>query len=244
MLKIREGYFLLRAIVKTAKDEDTQERIIDLISNKFHKIIIGDNGSLLCQCIIYNFPLSHYYHNKTCSKYLEEDNYNKEKKEEVKKLAYDENNKPTKMLIKLVFSSIDYWDEKQFKPLLECGIKVSKSIFEKRFVKSLKNTDEKANPVYKLMTLDEGADILSLIFNHFNEKNWVKVVNLIQGYLSLFDKKERKKWQNLLKEQWGINYTKEDEKYNLVHKKINLIILIDMIILLILLLTNMLILIC
>ena len=198
LIKIREGYFLLRSLIKTCKEEPIQELIISLISKDFLKFVRGSNGSLLCQCIIHNFPLNQYTHNKSCSKYVEKEEV--DEKEELDKIIYDENNKSTRILIKQIFKHIDYWDEKSFKPLLECAIINSKSIFQNRFFKSIKDSvNEKTNPVYLIMLLEDGINMISLIIEYFSLKNQERVILLIREFMRLFDKKQRKKWEKLLK---------------------------------------------
>lgn len=198
LIKIREGYFLLRSIIKTCKEESIQENIINLISKDFLKFVRGANGSLLCQCIIHNFPLNQYIHNKSCSKYIEKEEI--VEKEEPEKIFYDENNKSTRILMKLIFKHIDYWDEKSFKPLLECAIINSRSILQNRFFKSIKDSvNEQTNPVYLIMLLEDGINLISLIIEYFSQKNKEKVILLIRDFLRFLDKKQRKRWEKLLK---------------------------------------------
>lgn len=57
LLKIRQGYFLLRKLVKNAKDNETQLKIVDNIIKIQKDNFNNVNGSLLGQCLIMNFQL-------------------------------------------------------------------------------------------------------------------------------------------------------------------------------------------
>lgn len=56
MLKMKQGYFLLRKIFKNAKQGSLQEKIVSLITNQnFIEFMSHNNGCLLSQCIVRNF---------------------------------------------------------------------------------------------------------------------------------------------------------------------------------------------
>lgn len=55
IIKIRQGYFLVRRILKINKNYMIQKDIVDIISKDFYSFISSTNGCLLSQCLIRNF---------------------------------------------------------------------------------------------------------------------------------------------------------------------------------------------
>lgn len=56
MLKLKQGYFLLRKILKNAKQICLQDKIVSLITDRnFIEFMSHNNGCLLSQCIVRNF---------------------------------------------------------------------------------------------------------------------------------------------------------------------------------------------
>lgn len=191
LLEIREGYFYLRAIVKITKNKNIQNKLINLLSEDFYKVISISNGSLLCQCIIYNFPIDKYIHNKLCSNYAVGNsclninslyteyssastgsnnnlNSNKTNNSTYKYKSFDESNEPTKKLMKLIFTNKNIWSLKAFKPLYECAIKEGKSIFEIRLMKEVKKNNIILNLITK-MGIVNTIEILKLIFENISK---------------------------------------------------------------------------
>lgn len=191
LIEIREGYFYLRAIVKITKNKNIQNKLINLLSEDFYKIISISNGSLLCQCIIYNFPIDKYIHNKLCSNYAVGNNSlntnslyveyssasigsnnklnsNKTNNSTYKYKSFDESNEPTKILMKLIFTNKNIWFLKAFKPLFECAIREGKSIFEIRLMKEIKKNNIILNLITK-MGIVNTIEIVKLIFENVSK---------------------------------------------------------------------------
>ena len=58
MIKIREGYFLVRKLCVITKNIKTQDLIVEKIIQNITYFCSNYNGSLICQCIIRNFKLN------------------------------------------------------------------------------------------------------------------------------------------------------------------------------------------
>ena len=57
LIKIRQGFFLIRKVVIVVKDSNFQLKLVEKINENIVYFSSQHNGSLLCQCIIRNFNL-------------------------------------------------------------------------------------------------------------------------------------------------------------------------------------------
>ncbi len=175
LINIREGYFVLRSVVKISKCHEIQNLIFSYISKNFVKFVNGPNGSLICQCLLHNFPLEQYIHTKSYSKHLQ-----KESSKETNIIKYDMNNPVIIKLIKLLFVNIQIWQKKSFRALLECAIKVSITPFEIRLIKSIKKYDR---PLEKIVSFDTHYELLKEIISNLSNEGFYFIINYLFEYL-------------------------------------------------------------
>ena len=207
-LRFREGYFLIRIIVKSAKQPYLQKKILDIIEYKsnFFKLSKTSNGSLLIQCIIYNFPLDFCYFEKSCSKHLlnEED-------EKLRNQAVNNNkdNKEIKRLNDVILLNISNWDNKLIKQVVECAIKKSPS-FENSFISKVKN-DNKMIIISQILDLKYGFKFIQLMFSNFSETNNSTLMSIIKSFKELLggDRYELNEFYHKYKSLIKVNLTKE-----------------------------------
>lgn len=124
----KQGYFLVRALIRSSKYERIQNEIIKTVSSDFLFVATELSGSLIIQCIIHNFGNPSYTYSKCCSNYLT-------KSKGMKGTITHEYSKdsislvPLKRLYQCIFESISSWDHDSIKPIVTCAIKVNHSLF-------------------------------------------------------------------------------------------------------------------
>ena len=199
-LSIREGYFLLRIIIKSIKDEDYQKQIVKIISSNFLENSKNSNGSLLFQCMIYNFPKDKFTYKRSCkgnSKEDKEDEFN-----------YDQKNKAIYRLIGYLLKYIDEWTHYLIKPIIECAIKISYSSFEAKFTKLIQ---ENISVLESIISLSKGVDIIRYILLNFtNENTLERIISYIRKNIDFVPKKESIHFHNLFERYY--NYYKADKR--------------------------------
>ena len=218
LINIREGYFLLRIVVKSIKCMDTQNRLIKIIGEDFLKYALNPNGSLLYQCIIYNFPLEKYEYTKSCSGVVF-----KEHNSSSNYMKIDYKNTAVIKLISYLFTIINYWDHELIKPIVECSIKVGKIMFENSFMLELNNYI-----IEEIMKLDFGFEFLKFMLANFNSNtnilNVVKSIraviitkstsNKFSNFWNIFLQKHASKFLPQLKDSEVIDTIIEEDKVN------------------------------
>ena len=177
-IKIREGYFLIRIIIKSAKTNNLQSRIIQYINNQNNFFNLSNclNGSLLLQCIIYNFPLESCYFEKSCSKHMNKEEA-QEKINHSKSQKINNNNNEVKRLMKIIINNSNYWDHKFVKQVVECAIKKSPS-FEQIFIQIIAN-DHKL--ILDILSLNSGPKYFELMFSNFLVQSNNIIVSLVKN---------------------------------------------------------------
>lgn len=176
-LKLREGYFVIRIIVKSVKMIELQARIIDYIANQnnFFNLAKTSNGSLIFQCIIYNFPLDQCFFEKSCSKHISSG----QKKHQSNQFAkYDKNNYQIIRFMKLIISNRSYFDHKLVRNVVECAIKQCPS-FE---VELLKQISHNSNIIPELLHLSCGLELLEMCFQNFSELSKSQLIVQVKLY--------------------------------------------------------------
>ena len=192
LVKTKEGYFLIRAYIKTCKDSLLQLKFIQLFYNDFDNFAKTKNGSLICQCIIYNFPLKYYIHLKTCSKHIKADKEDRSKQELIE---YNNKNKATRYLCKLVLEKLIMWNNAYFYSVIDCVFKHSQGIITKVFMKLIKKEDfTPISIILEHMGESEGFSILNDIFYYFDIENGMVIADIIkEKYLEKVTVKAQKK---------------------------------------------------
>lgn len=173
LLNTREGYFILRILVKISKESQLQERLIEKINSNFEAIVTSRNGSLLCQCIIHNFPIPTYQFFKSCS-----NKSNPNNQTEVYK-NYD--NQALKSFIHQVVKYWKLWDDFHMGNILECAIKNSGDIFETECFKLLKK--DKYYLSNALLSCESGVKIFNMIESEFTSNGLSIIVKSLKEQL-------------------------------------------------------------
>lgn len=179
-LKLREGYFVIRVIIKSAKLHYLQEKIIDYIEykNNFYLLSKNLNGSLILQCIFYNFPINNVYFIKICSKHL--NNEIIENENITNNLNSAMNNSSIKRLIIHIIKNYFYWSNKFVIQVVECAIKRS-PLFEIIFMELLKSNINLLNRILQLSNCFKIFELMFLNFSKNNNKYLLKLLKQI-GY--------------------------------------------------------------
>lgn len=217
LLKMRQGYFLLRKFVKNAKDEDIQLKIIEQIIKLHKSNFTNVNGSLLGQCVIMNFQLQEIdeYLTKTIDSELIVDG------------AFDEEYVFFKDFLKSNSKNINsYFDNqilsiKDFSKQIALENKLQKDYFRRKLIEKNKKQFDK-----KYIIVDKNSSILKflnfavdklLLLNH--NKHSFKLINAIINYC-------RKDFQKILIERLGEIFSLKNKslcnlKHLLIHKLIS-----------------------
>ncbi len=199
LLKFKEGYFLLRAIVKVTKDPKAQKEICDLVISNFSDIAFTQNGSLICQAVIYNFPLAKYVHLLTTSGYIW-----KEQNIMINKgIFYDNSNKSTNELISTLFNFPTKWGVFHLRQIVDCALRNSKGIFESKFMAEIRKDNLiPLKAIYFNIKLEDGLKLLREILFTFDISNSVEVVRIYKHRVMSTDsaKCNKESWFQLLEE--------------------------------------------
>lgn len=203
-LLIREGYFLLRIIIKSIKDYDYQKMITKVISSDFLQNSKNSNGSLLFQCMIYNFPKEKFTYKRSCKGNSKEDQEDD--------VYYDQKNKAIYKLIGYLLKYVDEWTHYLIKPIVECAIKISYSSFEIKFTKFIK---ENINKLELIISYSKGVDIIRYILMNFtNEDTLEKIISYIKKNMILVPKKESIHFTNLFDRYYNVYKIDKRSKYS------------------------------
>lgn len=187
LLVTREGYFILRILVKIAKEPQLQNRLIEKISSNLKGLMTSRNGSLICQCLLHNLPITTYSYYKSCSSKSESNDQIYIKK--------DFSNQALKTLIDLILKNWELWDDFHMNNILECAVKNSSEAFEKELIKILQ---KKKNFLSKaLLSLSSGKKIYKLFMTHFSNKSISIISKTINADMTELQKPE---W-NFLEEE-------------------------------------------
>ena len=195
-LLFKEGYFLIRVIIKSAKCELLQKEIVTLLIDNIKNFHKCHNWSLISQCVIYNFPIKNFIYEKSCSKHVNSNDYIVENE-----LDYDYNNKNVHKFISCLFKNINYWEEKQFLPLIECAIKISKVSFQKLLNKYFSQSEKREFLLDFFFHSWNGFDLIKLLLNTMERTTSDNFIDYFHKYFK-FNKQEICRyddWLHLLK---------------------------------------------
>lgn len=171
LIHIREGYFLLRGIFKITKDSKSQQSLVSIIKSRFDWLVGLYNGSLLCKCLIFNFPLEEYIHKKNCSDHMD-DNIKKNVpiKTLHKDIKYNKHNIQLRSFFSLVLENLRRWKETCFKQLISFGLKNSHGIFEEMIV--------------NLSLVHRKYELFECLYRKFNDYTSCDLFNLLVKSIS------------------------------------------------------------
>lgn len=194
LIKYKEGYFFLRGIVKISKEPEYQDEISNFIFKNFDDLIISKNGSLLCQCIIFNFPLEVYIHNKSYminndnsqdsnTKYLK---HNFKKKVKAFKyfhdeVYYDKSNIYANRLCFNIIKSYKQWINSNVKSLIEFAIRKTRGLFEKIMIDLIKSGNHEFLTIFNNEDIDFkwSVYIIKVIIECFSIKNIILLLIIL-----------------------------------------------------------------
>lgn len=219
-VKFREGYFLLRTIVKAIKVPQVQNHIAQIVDANYERLIKYSNGSLLIQCMIHNFPVVDFVYFKSCSKHI---NKNLSKEDTVSNVTKNFKNKALELIIKVIISNVETWDAKYSVPLIDCLIRVGGEPFEKCFMKMYsKGQKSKDLIIDKIICLENGKEYMERIFKNFNLINVSKIKDQIKDRIKLFDVEIQKHWDIVKKPKTGEmkKIKKSNENFHFMQEKL------------------------
>lgn len=192
-IKSREGYFLLRTIVKNSKNPQVQFAFVRNITPIFREFSVLGNGSLLIQCIIHNFALPEFQYIKSCSRDRLTTNHIYNSKD--LKITRQENNNALEQIYRVIIEHIYYWESKNLKPLVECCVKVGGKQFERIFAKELPNY------LKAFLGINYSVNFVKLISKFFDKQRFQKIVIQINKKIKEFCVESSSlKWKNALAE--------------------------------------------
>jgi hypothetical protein len=212
-IKSREGYFLIRTIIKAVKIQKYQMSIANIIEKNYLRLTNTSNGSLLIQCIIHNFPATSFKYFKSCSKHLD----NNPSKEETELNKHkDFTNKALKLVIKVILEHCYLWDSKYAYPIVDCLLRVGSTAFETVFMQNYEkpirsNSDCSTilDTIARLKCSDEILDRIYLCLSSSNKKkvnDYFSIIDDFSDKFQLLGDRERRnvkyhKMNSLKKEQ-------------------------------------------
>lgn len=186
-IKSRDGYFLLRTVIKTTKSPNIQLSIIKGIESNFIEFVGNSNGALLIQCIIHNFALYNFAYIKSCSRHL---NLEDEQATTIDQKR-QQSNPALDMLFQILLDNIKEWDNKNIKPIVECSIKVGGKQFEKLFIMKITNS----NWIKVLILSSYGMNYIKLLSKHFEKKSINLILSSISMSLRSVDTQTQLRWK-------------------------------------------------
>lgn len=206
IIKEREGYFLLRTIIKSSKDNYSQNLIVENFKFNFMHIIKSHNGSLLIQCILHNFPIKYYKYYKCCSKHISK-SFNETSFSSIENLKIEDkntdatlcNNNSYTFLLGNNCSAKEYrniayeefifyiiylsnnWSNIEFLPIIECMFKVGGIAFEIVLMKSLyKICNNNCIFIKNILNLKNKYQVIESICNVININNAIHFIENIK----------------------------------------------------------------
>lgn len=194
LINYKEGYFFLRGIVKISKEPEYQDEISNFVVENFNDLIISKNGSLLCQCIIFNFPLEVYIHNKSYMisndnsqesniKYLK---HNFKKKVKAFKyfhdeVYYDKSNIYANRICFNIIKSYRQWINSNVKCLIEFAIRKTRGLFEKIMIEVIKSGNHGFLAIFNNEDIDFkwSVYIIKVMIECFSIKNIILLLLIL-----------------------------------------------------------------
>lgn len=244
IIKIRQGYFLVRRILKINKKYMIQKKFVDLISKDFYTFISSTNGCLLSQCLIRNFCIdldsdksSHSSNSSSCIDYRILDRINMQNKESsdyLKKSSSDKSDNLSKIISNIKGLKMNYHNSNLivfFELLLkELNYKRINKYIEKLILTALVYCKESFYPMFHnylsnntsilgyMLTNIYGSKIIEICLEDKYEFS-SEIKELIGSYLNDFkdDNIFKNKWLSIIE---NINSFKENKfGKNRLHEK-------------------------
>jgi hypothetical protein len=188
LVKIRQGFFLIRKLCKVNKNENIQMRLVKQIDQYALEFSSQVNGSLLSQCIIRNFVLKTAPLKGKVSSLTEKvrnnihkmlntikGKYKKDKKDEDKNSDDEEkvndtdktNNYVNPALIvffdiiinKLLTSQLN----KHTSKIIECALRFGGGLFHKKILDKLTFSQNSSQLIYSLFSNERGLRVLNIL---------------------------------------------------------------------------------
>ena len=199
LLSIRQGYFLIRNLIKENKNQDVQKRIIQVISSNTFNFVNTMNGLLICKCIIRNFSIEENQQKKNETKkfdfikkniknnklFHENDGENEEEDEDKSEtIIYNYNNPALNFFYNILLDDLLNYRalNKQAEKLLKYAIKFGGPNFTQVFLQKIRifNTNliesSSNNILMFLIQSDIGTSILIAILNNLSHDNDSKAI--------------------------------------------------------------------
>lgn len=204
LINLREGYFLLRVLVKSAKSRPTQMMIIEAIRDNYNEASNSKNGSLLLQNLIYSFLCTQFSYTKSCSDHV----YNEEESKLL--LKDDQSNPALQLLFMILIDNINGWGTKHIKPVVNCAIKEGGKLFEDVFIIKLDSPK-----VISLIAHSKYMfSYLRTITNHFSPQNISRVYSLIKFNEEHLGSSDLWYFNKIYKSSWNEAYLLDDDQNN------------------------------
>lgn len=186
-LKIREGYYLLRTVVKHLKSLHEQLNLISIIEQNFLEVAKSFNGSLLLQCIIHNFPISTYNYTKSSISCVNNNGASKINNEKMKKV----NNKALEALYNILIQHSNEWDNNKVKAIVECAIKFGTNEFGSIYLNNLNKTTN------TFMKCSYSVKIMKIMIKSFERGITLSIFKNISQQIKYLDASKQEKWSKL-----------------------------------------------
>lgn len=133
LISLKQGYFLIRALIRSSKNPTVQLSIVKAISGQFSSIAKSLSGSLLIQCMLHNFLCPEFIYEKCCSSNtwaLKDQVLAFERKYPKSSMS----SFPLNLVLSYLFENIIHWDNSSIVPIVSCAIKNRQTNFNECFV--------------------------------------------------------------------------------------------------------------
>lgn len=195
LISHKEGYYIVKTMVKSVKDPIIQEKVVRRITADFYKFIVTGNGSLVVKSIIHNFPNNVFIYNKcSCNHQLD-----KLMSKKITQTVYNVNKMNTvaiQLLYNKLFSMSFHWNDPSLTQILEYSMQANNSIFKNMFVLKLEEELNNYSTLLLHNTLNSSSaeEIVAFVVSNLDNPKLKSVI--IQTINSI---KKQMQYQNLLK---------------------------------------------
>lgn len=198
LIILKQGYYLIRALIRSSKNPTIQLAIANSISDQFISIANSLSGSLLIQCIIHNFLRAEFTYEKCCTSnsWTNQDQLVLHRKYEISSMS----NYPLHLILCYLFENIIYWDNNSIVPIVLCAIKNSQRNFHdclvyylasKVFLRRLVNLGSINNYISSLrefyspaLMLQLHQQFLQVEYRYFNDAEALQYLLYLANLLS------------------------------------------------------------
>lgn len=206
LLSIRQGYFLIRNLIKENKNLDIQKRIVQILATNTYNFVISMNGILICKCIIKNFCIKkvekstkkfEFLNKNLKEKFLNENEL--ENDDDNEDLVRNENSNYNNPALFFFYNIIldellnNTCLDKQVEKLIKYAIKFGGDKFSLTFLKKINSFSDNCNDsrssklLIFLIQNEIGTSILISLINYFdcNQESKQILINNIKYCLQL-----------------------------------------------------------